>query len=202
LPSARAQISAANDAVPAAHFHHVHLNTTDPAAAVEFYTSKFRARKERFAGLSDGVWTGDSWLMFTKVGAAPPSELVSAIWHIGWGAVDMRATYQEQLEAGTRFHTPLTDLAPLVGRSFYYAYVDGPDHALIELNTAVNRSFGHVHLFSASPPRAAEWYQKYLGIRVARVQREPRSVTWPTCRPLAKSCCSIAAGTTGLAWSA
>ena len=38
-----------------AHFHHVHLNSTDPAAAVEFYTSRFKARKESFAGLGDAV---------------------------------------------------------------------------------------------------------------------------------------------------
>jgi hypothetical protein len=24
-----------------AHFHHVHLNVTDPVAAIDFYTSKF-----------------------------------------------------------------------------------------------------------------------------------------------------------------
>ena len=62
-------------AAPSAHFHHVHLNSVDPAAAVEFYTAKFKARKEKFAGLGDAVWTGDSWLLFSKVAAPPPSEL-------------------------------------------------------------------------------------------------------------------------------
>jgi hypothetical protein len=32
---------------PLAHFHHVHLNATDPPAAIEFYTSKFKARRNR-----------------------------------------------------------------------------------------------------------------------------------------------------------
>jgi hypothetical protein len=27
--------------MPPAHFHHIHLNTTDPAAAIDFYTAKF-----------------------------------------------------------------------------------------------------------------------------------------------------------------
>ena len=152
---------------PPAHFHHVHLNTTDPAAAIAFYTSKFKARKESFAGLGDAVWTGDSWLLFTKVDAPPPSELLSGIWHIGWGAEDMQSTYQQQLAQGTRFATPITDISDLVGgnRPFFYAYVDGPDHALIELNTARHHLFGHVHLFSADAPAAGAWYAQELGVR-------------------------------------
>lgn len=34
---------------PEAHFHHLHLNTTDPKAAIEFYTTKFDAERGRFA---------------------------------------------------------------------------------------------------------------------------------------------------------
>ena len=33
-----------------AHFHHVHLNATDPKAAIDFYTSKFDCEKAKFAG--------------------------------------------------------------------------------------------------------------------------------------------------------
>ena len=161
---AQAQTAATS---PLAHFHHVHLNTTDPSAAIAFYTSKFKARKESFAGLSDAVWSGDSWLLFTKVDSPPPSELLSGIWHIGWGAEDMQSTYQLQLAKGTRFATPITDISDLVGgnRQFFYAYVDGPDHVLIELNTARHHNFGHVHLFSADPPAAGAWYAKELGVR-------------------------------------
>lgn len=151
----------------AAHFHHVHLNATDPANAILFYTTKFKARKESFAGLADAVWTGDSWLLFTKVDTPPPSELLSGIWHIGWGAEDMQSTYQQQLAKGTRFATPITDISEMVGgnRSFFYAYVDGPDHVLIELNTARHHNFGHVHMLSADPPAAGAWYTKELGLR-------------------------------------
>jgi catechol 2,3-dioxygenase-like lactoylglutathione lyase family enzyme len=162
-------------AMPPARFHHVHLNSVDPAAAIEFYAAHFKGRKERFAGLTDALWTGDSWLLFTKVAAPPPSELLSGVWHIGWGAEDMPATYGKQLAAGTRFATPVTDISDLVGggRSFFYAYVDGPDHALIELNTARHHSFGHVHLFSADPVAAGDWYAKHLGLRVFQ-QKELR----------------------------
>jgi catechol 2,3-dioxygenase-like lactoylglutathione lyase family enzyme len=173
---AHAQTSTvAGPSTPTARFHHVHLNTTDPAAAIDFYTTKFKARKARFAGLMDAVWTGDSWLLFTKVPTSPASDLESALWHIGWGAEDMKTTYQKQLDSGTQFATPITDITAMTGgsRPFYYAYVDGPDHALIELNTAGHHNFGHVHMFSADPPAAGEWYAKHFGVR-ARPQPTKR----------------------------
>src|SRR5690349_3491843 len=38
-------------ASPVAHLHHVHLNSTDPAPAIDFYTGKFDCEKARFAGV-------------------------------------------------------------------------------------------------------------------------------------------------------
>ena len=154
--------------VAPAHFHHLHLNTTDPAAAIDFYTSKFDSEKGRFAGLMDAVWAQKSWMLFTKVSAPPPWELTSAVWHFGWGAEDMKATYQKQLDMGTKFFNPITDISDIGGNKgatglFYYAYVEGPDHALIELNTAQHHHFGHLHLFSEDPVSAGEWYTKYFG---------------------------------------
>jgi catechol 2,3-dioxygenase-like lactoylglutathione lyase family enzyme len=164
---------------PKAHFHHIHLNTTDAAAAIDFYTRKFDCEKGNFAG-ADAVWAQKSWMLFTKVKDAPPSDIVSAIWHFGWGAEDMPAIYKKQIDSGTKFQTPITDISDLVGKpagNFYFAYVDGPDHALIELNTAAHHHFGHVHLLSADPIAAGQWYKKYFGIpgyigqRTGRVYR-------------------------------
>jgi catechol 2,3-dioxygenase-like lactoylglutathione lyase family enzyme len=147
------------------HFDHVHLNSTDPAAAIEFYTSHFECEKAQYNG-RDAVRAGKVWLLFNKVDQAPPSDLVSAIWHIGWGAEDMKAAYQKQLDQGTIFQTQITDISGLAGRAgFYYAYVDGPDHALIELNTSNHHHFGHLHLFSADPIAAGEFYIKNFGAK-------------------------------------
>jgi catechol 2,3-dioxygenase-like lactoylglutathione lyase family enzyme len=155
----------------AAQLHHVHLNSTDPDAAVRFYSTKFAAEASMYAG-KPAVRAQESWLLFDKVKAAPLDNAESPIWHIGWGAEDMPAAYEQQLAAGTKFHTPLTDISDLANvPGFYYAYVDGPDHALIELNTAAHHNFGHLHLFSADPIAAAEWYGRLLGVKV----RVPRS---------------------------
>ena len=164
-----------------AHFHHVHLNVTDPAAAIDFYTSKFDAEKAKFAGLSDAVWAQKSWLLFSKVAVPPKFEVTSTIWHIGWGAENMKATYQKQLDMGTMFATPITDISDIGGGTvqgvFFYAYVDGPDHQLIELNTANHHHFGHIHMLSKDPLAAGEWYVKEFGLsRPGRgaPSREPR----------------------------
>lgn len=168
--------------LPEAHFHHLHLNSTDPAAGIEFYTSRFDCEKARFAGSMDAVWAQKSWLLFTRVDRPPASGLNTAIWHFGWGAEDMKATYAKQLAMGTKFFTPLTDISDIGGNAgakdlFYYAYVLGPDNALIELNTAGHHHFGHVHLFSQDPVAAAEWYMRYLGAKrrsTRPLSREPR----------------------------
>jgi len=161
---------------PSAHFHHLHLNTTDPSSAIKFYTSKFDCEERQFLG-EDAVWAQQSWLLFNKVKEAPPWQLTSAIWHFGWGAEDMKAAYQKQLESGTKFFTPMTDISDILGGTgtgrFFYAYVETPDHGLVELNTASNHRFGHLHLFSEDPVAAGEWYAKHFRITL-RSTREPR----------------------------
>jgi catechol 2,3-dioxygenase-like lactoylglutathione lyase family enzyme len=164
-----ATVSFAQEAV---HFHHIHLNATDPAADIAFYTTKFDAEKGTFAGVLPGVWTQKSWMLFNKVATPPPAEeIVAGLWHFGWGAEDMKATYQKQLDAGTKFQTPITDIGP----TFFFAYVDGPDHALIELNTANHHHFGHVHMLSLDPIAAGEFYQKWFGA-TGRFQKEERFI--------------------------
>jgi catechol 2,3-dioxygenase-like lactoylglutathione lyase family enzyme len=159
---------------PVAHFHHVHLNSTDPAAAIEFYTHHFDCEKSSYQG-RDAVWAQKSWLLFNRVSTPAPFEVVSAIWHIGWGAEDMPGTYRRQLDMGTVFQTPITDISGLASTpNFFYAYVDGPEHELIELNTSTHHHFGHLHLFSSDPVAAAEWYVSNFGVVSRGRSREPR----------------------------
>jgi predicted enzyme related to lactoylglutathione lyase len=148
---------------PEAHFHHMHLNTLDPNGAIDFYTSKFDCEKAKFAGMLDAVWAQKSWLLFGKVEKAPPWELTSAIWHFGWGAEDMKATYEKHVAAGTKFFTPLTDISDIIS-------ANTPP----EINTASHHRFGHLHLFSAAPVAAGEWYAKYFGAKLRSANREPR----------------------------
>lgn len=167
LIAASLSLNAFGQVVAGAHFHHLHLNATDPAKDIDFYVSKFGAERGKFAGLVDAVWTGKSWILFQKVAPPPKSEITSTLWHFGWGAEDMKAAYQKQLDSGTQFQTPLTDISDIGGGTqmgrFFYAYVLGPDGALIEMNTAAHHHFGHIHLLSDDPIAAGEWYVNTFG---------------------------------------
>jgi catechol 2,3-dioxygenase-like lactoylglutathione lyase family enzyme len=84
------------------HFHHVHLNSTNPAAAADFYTKPFAqsAAKTTFNGF-EAVKTGNVYLLFTRVAATPTNELTgpqTSIWHFGWNTPDSRK-YNERFRA-------------------------------------------------------------------------------------------------------
>jgi catechol 2,3-dioxygenase-like lactoylglutathione lyase family enzyme len=143
----------------AVSFHHLHLNSPDPARAIEFYTRTFDVtKKTRLAGM-EAVQSENIYLLFDKVKTAPAATLDTAIWHFGWGSTAMETDYQKHLAAGVTFATPITRL----NSGLLFAYMKAPDGALVEINTANTRAFIHVHLYSEAPLCTAEWYVKHLG---------------------------------------
>src|SRR5471030_2397309 len=69
------------------HFHHVHLNSTDPAAAAAYYPKPFplSATKTTFNGF-EAVKTGNVYVLFTKVATTPQNDLTgpqTSVWHFG-----------------------------------------------------------------------------------------------------------------------
>ena len=89
-------------AVAPMHFHHVHLNSVDPKAAAEYYLKPFptSTTKTTFNGY-EAVKTGNVYLLFTKVGTPPLTELngpQSSVWHFGWNTPDSRK-YDEEFRA-------------------------------------------------------------------------------------------------------
>jgi catechol 2,3-dioxygenase-like lactoylglutathione lyase family enzyme len=77
--------------LPAPGFHHLHLNSVDPDAAIAFYVEQFptsaRASWGGFPALSA---PNDVLVLFTKVAAAPPTSPQTALWHFGWHVTDTR----------------------------------------------------------------------------------------------------------------
>jgi hypothetical protein len=96
-PRAQAQSSAAPLATPG--FHHLHLNSMNPEAAIDFYTRQFpSATKATFDG-QPALKAGKVWVLFTKVNAPPPTAPQTAIWHFGWHVTDVHESlkmYQER----------------------------------------------------------------------------------------------------------
>ncbi|HEX5000702.1 MAG TPA: VOC family protein [Terriglobia bacterium] len=166
--SAGQRAPAAQPAPPASpfRFHHVHLNTVNASGAIDFYTTHFKAERGKFGGSVPAVLAQGKWLLFNEVSRAPEWPVISPLYHIGWGAPDMKTAYDKLVSDGVKFETPLTDISKVLqsgsGRTFF-AYVDGPDHAMIEINSANNDNFQHVHFLSDDPVSAGQWYMTHFG---------------------------------------
>jgi catechol 2,3-dioxygenase-like lactoylglutathione lyase family enzyme len=82
-------------------FHHLHLNSVNPAAAIDFYTREFpTTAASSFAGLP-ALKAGKVSVLFTKVNTPPPTTPQTAIWHFGWHVPDVHrslAIFQERPE--------------------------------------------------------------------------------------------------------
>src|SRR6185295_12832881 len=75
-------------AVEPLHFHHIHLNSTDPKAAAAYYPKPFAlsATATTFNGF-EAVKTGNVYVLFTRVATTPQNELTgpqTSVWHFGW----------------------------------------------------------------------------------------------------------------------
>ena len=152
-------IGRSQDSSTQSQFHHVHLNSVDPGAAMSFYTKTFDVTKATKLAGTDAVQSENMYLLFNRVASAPAVAPDSAIWHFGWGSTDMEADYKKHLASGISFQTPITRL----GSGTLFAYMKAPDGALVEINTSQTRAFIHVHLYSDAPLCAADWYVKNLG---------------------------------------
>jgi catechol 2,3-dioxygenase-like lactoylglutathione lyase family enzyme len=78
------------DALEAPHFHHLHLNSMDPDAAIEFYMKQFPSTTKASVAGFPALKAGNVYVLFTKVSSPPPTEPQTAIWHFGWHVVDVR----------------------------------------------------------------------------------------------------------------
>ena len=88
--------------LPTPKFHHLHLNSIDPDAAIDFYTRQFPSTSRGSWGAFPALRSpNDVMLLFTKVEKPPTSEPQSAIWHFGWHVTDSRhclETYKPRAE--------------------------------------------------------------------------------------------------------
>src|SRR5712672_3648184 len=92
----------AQSALPAPAFHHLHLNTVDPDAAIAFYTRQFPSTaKAAWGGIAALKSPNNVMVLFNKVATAAPVLPQTAIWHFGWHVTDVRgsmATYKTRSE--------------------------------------------------------------------------------------------------------
>ena len=86
-----AMLSAQTDPLGMPGFHHLHLNSTNPEAAIAFYTRQFPSTsKITFAGAPALQSPNNVLVLFTKVNVPPPLQPQTAVWHFGWHVTDVR----------------------------------------------------------------------------------------------------------------
>jgi len=77
--------------LPAPGFHHLHLNSVDPDAAIDFYVRQFPStKKTSWNGVPALASPNDVLILFSKVDRPPPTQPQTAIWHFGWHVTDVR----------------------------------------------------------------------------------------------------------------
>jgi catechol 2,3-dioxygenase-like lactoylglutathione lyase family enzyme len=114
-PAAQAQ----SDDLGVPGFHHLHLLSTNPDAAVAFYTAHFAsAKKTTWGGMPAISTPNDVLILFTKVDRSPATSPQTAFWHFGWNVTDERAKLAEYQSKFPQ------DLAPLyTGDADKFVYV-------------------------------------------------------------------------------
>jgi len=95
------QLSAFGSQSPSATpaFHHLHLNSVNPEAAIEFYVKAFPSTsKGTFAGQPALRSPNNVWVLFNRIAAPPATQPQTAFWHFGWHVTDVRATLDRYLK--------------------------------------------------------------------------------------------------------
>jgi len=88
--------------LPSPGFHHLHLNSLNPDAAIDVYTKLFpSASKTTFAGLP-ALKIGKAYILFSKVTTPPSTEPQTAIWHFGWQVTDIRQYMARFKQSGAK----------------------------------------------------------------------------------------------------
>lgn len=80
--------------LPTPGFHHLHLNSLDPGAAIAFYAAQFPSTsKTSWNGIPALASPNNVLVLFNQVREKPVSNpQITAFWHFGWHVTDERRT--------------------------------------------------------------------------------------------------------------
>ena len=117
-----------------ANFHHIHLNVTDPDTSIAYYEKYFGAKKVKYRGKTDALFTEKSFLLFEKVEVSPKTHIGSSLWHIGWSGVDGQSEFDWRVKEGIGVHTPINPLG-----DSHWMYFFGPNKEVVEVMNALAR---------------------------------------------------------------
>jgi hypothetical protein len=162
VPAAQGGKCAARAVAGAAgvHFHHVHFNTVDPSADLDFYQKYLGAKAVDFcrgdaqSPPTRATQTERGYFLYTKVATAPDPRLNTYLEHIGWIHPDPNAELERLVQLGApRFPVGRAQcesaFAGEMACNDYWFYLQAPSGARIEVAKGpgpATSGFGHVHL--------------------------------------------------------
>ena len=143
-----------------ANFHHIHLNVTDPDTTIAYYQKYFGAKKVKYRGKTDALFTEKSFLLLDQVAESPKTHIGSSLWHIGWSGVDGQSEFDWRVKEGIAVHTPINPLG-----DSHWMYFFGPNKEVVEVFTGTkNHTFEHIHLLASDVDETMDWFKMYLGL--------------------------------------
>ncbi|MGB5667777.1 MAG: VOC family protein [Maribacter sp.] len=152
-----------------ANFHHVHLNVTDLDTAIAYYQKYFGAKKIKYRGKTDALFTEKSFLLLDQVEESPKTHIGSSLWHIGWSGVDGQSEFDWRVKEGIAVHTPINPLG-----DSHWMYFWGPNKEVVEVFTGnKNHTFEHIHLLASSVDETMDWFKSYLGLAPENERAQP-----------------------------
>ena len=87
--------------LPTPGFHHLHLNSTNPDKAIDWYVRAFPVnQKVTWGGQAALKAPNNVLVLFTKVDQPPATQPQTAVWHFGWHVLHERETMARLRDLG------------------------------------------------------------------------------------------------------
>jgi catechol 2,3-dioxygenase-like lactoylglutathione lyase family enzyme len=110
IPAAGVLASAQTTPLATPGFHHLHLLSTNPAAAIAFYTKTFPSTsKVTWGGMPALKSPNNVLLLFTKVDQPAATLPQTAMWHFGWHVLNERTALARMRDDGVTLLPLYTD---------------------------------------------------------------------------------------------
>ena len=115
-------------------FHHIHLASANPEAALTWYENAFGGRRKSLTGQWRGLLYGNLWLLASRQlgGARAPSE-GRAVDHLSWEAKDLDAEAAAMKKRGVSFREEPHAVVNQLGQRQKTSVLTGPDGVRIDL---------------------------------------------------------------------
>jgi len=116
-------------------FHHIHLRSADPDAALKWYQNVFGGETDSLKGRLNGLRYGTVWLLVTQLGEGQQLAGTQgrSIDHLGFAFADLDAAAADMKKKGIVFQAEPRPFTNALGQNMKISFVVGPDNVRIEV---------------------------------------------------------------------